>query len=608
MSDPTSPDIQILHVIYADAIGFTNLSHLEKREFDQALAEAVEQVSHGFSIAAKVDNGDGFALVMCGNPESAVLVAQRLREHLDIDTDVKVRIGLHTGPASLRPDLSGSASITGNAIEQAQRIMGLSNGRTIVCSEAFAHNLFALNPNRTDLGLPTLGVSKAGEVLVGFEIGANLSKQCLVLVEPGDADASQTIQSLKERLPDWNFLEVIPGAQTDSIAIMTRYRSRASSFIFFQGNLTTDHLPTFASPNGKHSLIFVGSSVPAVQGFHYVAKASANVDAVKLQIALVGHKANGGSLGPVPLDSPFYLTREADQELSQSLANSDSVILLKAPTGYGKSSAILRLIKQAREQSRLTITVDLDAADESVLASPTIFYRWLIGKLFDEPRTQLVPPTWEEWLGPNSNLERAVKLLIANQRRGALIVFDGIDRLFQYNFRDDFFGLLRSWHNMRAMREDSAWNSLTMLLAYSSEGQSLVSDVNQSPFNVGTLVTIKPFDLAETTMLGDLHESNIAPAIQELANGHPALTTALLHSVDHLSVETALSVNQKFLKSLQRKLGSDPATRDLKSHKRLDKCTDQRALWSLFALGILSVQPDGSVGYSNQIFKAFFDQ
>ena len=73
-----------------------------------------------------------------------------------------------------------------------------------------------------------------------------------------------------------------------------------------------------------------------------------------------------------------------------------------------------------------------------------------------------------------------------------LLAMDEIDRLQVTPFHSDFFGLIRSWHNMRASRP--VWDNLSVVMAISTEPYLLIADLNQSPFNVGQLLYLKDFD------------------------------------------------------------------------------------------------------------------
>ncbi|HLO97578.1 MAG TPA: hypothetical protein VK171_03190, partial [Fimbriimonas sp.] len=80
MSEIEPRDIQLMHVVYADGIGYSKLSLAERSRFDTLLGEVVENLPHSQKVLAKVDNGDGFALAFGGDPQVAADTALWLLE------------------------------------------------------------------------------------------------------------------------------------------------------------------------------------------------------------------------------------------------------------------------------------------------------------------------------------------------------------------------------------------------------------------------------------------------------------------------------------------------------------------------------------------------
>jgi hypothetical protein len=70
---------------------------------------------------------------------------------------------------------------------------------------------------------------------------------------------------------------------------------------------------------------------------------------------------------------------------------------------------------------------------------------------------------------------------------------DEADRIFGCAFSSEVFGVLRSWHNQRVLDPTGPWSRLTVAIASSTEAHLFISDVNQSPFNVGTRLVVGDF-------------------------------------------------------------------------------------------------------------------
>ena len=67
---------------------------------------------------------------------------------------------------------------------------------------------------------------------------------------------------------------------------------------------------------------------------------------------------------------------------------------------------------------------------------------------------------------------------------------DELDRLFAVDFSDDIFPHFRSWHNERTLDPQVSWARLTLAISYATEASLFIQDLNQSPFNVGTRLTL----------------------------------------------------------------------------------------------------------------------
>ena len=78
---------------------------------------------------------------------------------------------------------------------------------------------------------------------------------------------------------------------------------------------------------------------------------------------------------------------------------------------------------------------------------------------------------------------------------------DEVDRLFTCAFGNEVFGLFRSWHNARSLDPAGPWPRLTLALAYATEAHLFITDIHQSPFNVGTRLVLEDFTLAQMAEL-----------------------------------------------------------------------------------------------------------
>ncbi|MEM7578440.1 MAG: AAA-like domain-containing protein [Cyanobacteria bacterium P01_A01_bin.80] len=92
------------------------------------------------------------------------------------------------------------------------------------------------------------------------------------------------------------------------------------------------------------------------------------------------------------------------------------------------------------------------------------------------------------FLGCNDNCTAYFKKYILRQINSPLVlVLDEVDKLFQYReIVEDFFGMLRSWHEKGKISD--VWKQLRLVLVHSTEIY-VPLDYHQSPFNPGFLTT-----------------------------------------------------------------------------------------------------------------------
>src|SRR5206468_853191 len=87
---------------------------------------------------------------------------------------------------------------------------------------------------------------------------------------------------------------------------------------------------------------------------------------------------------------------------------------------------------------------------------------------------------------------------------------DEVDRLFGLPFASEVFGLFRAWHNERALLPEGPWSRLTLAIAYATEAHLFITDLNQSPFNVGTRLELADFDLIQVADLNRRYGTHAA--------------------------------------------------------------------------------------------------
>src|SRR5271167_721676 len=145
----TGPALEMAHVLFMDIVAYS------KQPMDQQcgllfkLQETVRNTP-AFARAMRKDmliclpTGDGMALVFFGDPESPVRCAVELSQALRQHPEVKLRMGIHTGPVYRVADINANRNVSGGGINVAQRVMDCGDAGHILVSAALASVLLQL--------------------------------------------------------------------------------------------------------------------------------------------------------------------------------------------------------------------------------------------------------------------------------------------------------------------------------------------------------------------------------------------------------------------------------------------------------------------------------
>lgn len=241
--------------------------------------------------------------------------------------------------------------------------------------------------------------------------------------------------------------------------------------------------------------------------------------------------------GAVPLGSPFYVARGEDEYFSQAIENRESIVLVKGARQMGKTSLLARGLQVARKASYTVLFTDYQKLNRSAFESLEKFYLALANSISEQLDLDRFPEdTWDSRRSPNANLERYLRKGVFEEFDGHIVWgMDEIDRLFGCDFSGEVFGMFRSWHNNRALDPDSCWGRHTLALAYATEARLLITDMMQSPFNVGTRLSLGDFSTDQVRDLNVLYGAGLSPdeleALYYLVGGHPFLTRVAMHAV-----------------------------------------------------------------------------
>ena len=138
--------LEIAHVLFIDIVGYSKLRINEQSAQIDTLRDIVRGTEQFHAAEAegkllRLPSGDGGALAFRNSPEAPVLCAEEIAKALKSHPEIRVRMGIHSGPVNEVTDLNEQANIAGAGINIAQRIMDCGDAGHILVSKHAAEDL-----------------------------------------------------------------------------------------------------------------------------------------------------------------------------------------------------------------------------------------------------------------------------------------------------------------------------------------------------------------------------------------------------------------------------------------------------------------------------------
>jgi TolB-like protein len=152
--------LQIAHILFTDIVGYSKLLSDEQRKLFGLLNEIVRntsqfRVAEAASKLVRLSTGDGIVLAFFTTVDvpvrCALEISRKLREH----PELKLRMGINSGPVDQVSDVNDQRNITGVGINMAQRVMACGDAGHILLSRRVADDLAQYHewkPSLHDLG------------------------------------------------------------------------------------------------------------------------------------------------------------------------------------------------------------------------------------------------------------------------------------------------------------------------------------------------------------------------------------------------------------------------------------------------------------------------
>ncbi len=138
--------LEIAHVLFIDIVGYSKLLIDEQRDYSHTLNEVVRETDSFRAADAagkltRLPTGDGMALVFATTPDAPVSCALQVSKALRSHPELRVRMGIHSGPVSGITDVNDRSNVAGAGINLAQRVMDCGDAGHILLSKRVADDL-----------------------------------------------------------------------------------------------------------------------------------------------------------------------------------------------------------------------------------------------------------------------------------------------------------------------------------------------------------------------------------------------------------------------------------------------------------------------------------
>ncbi|MEO1123402.1 MAG: AAA-like domain-containing protein [Cyanobacteria bacterium J06635_15] len=329
--------------------------------------------------------------------------------------------------------------------------------------------------------------------------------------------------------------------------------------------------------------------------------------------------------GPLSPYSPLYIDRPPNEHLAYSeIQRPGGFLRIKAPQKMGKTSLVFRLIQFAEQQGYQTAHLDLQTVDKAVFTSIDTFLQWFCLRVSQELN---ISPKLEEYWDSSMGYKISSELyyqahILERTRTPIVLIISGAEDLIEHpKIAQDFFPLLRSWHEKA--KWSLSWRNLRLVIAHATEIYVPLK-IHQSPFNIGQVIklpgftTLQVYELAARYGL-DQVDSSCAQQLVDLVGGHPYLVNVFFYHLVTQNLESADLIKmastpsgiygdhlRNYLALLKRDPDLATALKQIVSTEggvELDAVT----MYRLESLGLIKIQGCKAVS-SCEVYRSYFKQ
>src|SRR5881227_2611410 len=139
--------LEIAHVLFIDIVAYSKMASDDQRAAIEKLNQIVQSTDEfrkeeSENRLLKLATGDGMALIFYHSPEDPVECALEISRAIkEGHSNLRLRMGVNSGPVSGVVDVNGRANVAGAGINTAQRVMDCGDAGHILLSKRVAEDL-----------------------------------------------------------------------------------------------------------------------------------------------------------------------------------------------------------------------------------------------------------------------------------------------------------------------------------------------------------------------------------------------------------------------------------------------------------------------------------